>query len=216
MNTFYLVRHGQTVWNTLGKTQGHGDSPLTNLGVSQAENLGEALKDFPIDIVYSSDLGRAVQTAEIISEKLGKKSVPTPLLREMGFGIWEGMQLKKIEETYPEKFNLWRHSPDKLEIEGGETLNHILDRQKQLIEELNNKYENKHILLVSHSVTVRVMLLHFLDSSVKNLYRIKIDNTALNIVEYRNYGPVVIKINDTTHLNNGELIDEKQAKSALE
>ena len=98
MNTYYLVRHGQTVWNTLGKTQGHGNSPLTELGERQASELAEALKNYPIDMIYCSDLGRAVQTAEIVGSKLNIEVEPTDLLREMGFGIWEGMPMKKIEK----------------------------------------------------------------------------------------------------------------------
>ena len=212
MNTYYLVRHGQTVWNTLGQTQGHGNSPLTELGIQQAKDLAEALKEYSIDIIYCSDLGRAVETAEIIGKELNIEIHPTESLREMGFGVWEGMPLREIEKIYPESFKMWRNEPEKVQIEGGETLDMIKQRQDKLIEELNKKYKNKHILLVSHSVTVRVMLLSFLESHVRNIYRIKQDNTALNIVEWRNYGPVVTKMNDTSHIKG----DYKLNNSALE
>lgn len=216
MNTYYLVRHGQTVWNTLGQTQGHGNSPLTELGIQQAKDLAEALKEYPIDIIYCSDLGRAVETAEIIGKKLNIEIHPTESLREMGFGVWEGMPLREIEKIYPESFKMWRNEPEKVQIEGGETLDMIKQRQDKLIEELNEKYKNKHILLVSHSVTVRVMLLSFLESHVRNIYRIKQDNTALNIVEYRNYGPVIMKMNDTRHLKKDKTKGVNKSMSALE
>ncbi len=216
MNTYYLARHGQTIWNTLGQTQGHGNSPLTELGIQQAKDLAEALKKYPIDIIYCSDLGRAVETAQIIGDILNLEIHPTASLREMGFGIWEGMQLSEIEKKYPETFNLWRNEPEKVHIEGGETLQMIKERQDKLIEDLNKKYQNKHILLVSHSVTVRVMLLSFLDSHVRNIYRIKQDNTALNIVEYRNYGPVIMKMNDTRHLKKDKTNGVNKSMSALE
>lgn len=216
MNTYYLVRHGQTVWNTLGQTQGHGNSPLTELGIQQAKDLAEALKEYPIDIIYCSDLGRAVETAEIIGKELNIEIHPTESLREMGFGVWEGMPLREIEKIYPESFKMWRNEPEKVHIEGGETLDMIKQRQDKLIEELNEKYKNKHILLVSHSVTVRVMLLSFLESHVRNIYRIKQDNTALNIVEYRNYGPVIMKMNDTRHLKKDKTKGVNKSMSALE
>lgn len=216
MNTYYLVRHGQTVWNTLGQTQGHGNSPLTELGMQQAKDLAEALKEYPIDIIYCSDLGRAVETAEIIGKELNIEIHPTESLREMGFGVWEGMPLREIEKIYPESFKMWRNEPEKVHIEGGETLDMIKQRQDKLIEELNKKYKNKHILLVSHSVTVRVMLLSFLESHVRNIYRIKQDNTALNIVEYRNYGPVIMKMNDTRHLKKDKTKGVNKSMSALE
>lgn len=216
MNTYYLVRHGQTVWNTLGKTQGHGNSPLTELGKRQASELAEALKNYPIDMIYCSDLGRAVQTAEIVGSKLNIKVEPTNLLREMGFGIWEGMPMKKIEKMYPDTFRMWREEPDKAHIPKGEALSMVKDRTEELIKMLNDKYDNRHILLVSHSVTVRVMLLDFLESHVRNLYRIKQDNTALNIVEYRNYGPVIMKMNDTRHLKTDKNRGANEKVSALE
>lgn len=216
MNTYYLVRHGQTEWNTQGRTQGHGNSKLTELGKSQALNLAKALEKYPIDLVYCSDLGRAVETAQIISQKLGVDYIETSSLREMGFGIWEGMELKMIEKKYSDMFSLWRNQPDLLEVPGGEKLIDIKNRQDALIEKLNEEYQDKHILLVSHSVTVRVMLLSFLESSLKNLYRIKQDNTALNIVEYRNYGPVIIKMNDTAHLEAQNISGDNKAGSALE
>ncbi len=97
-------------------------------------------------------------------------------------------------------------------IPGGETLHIIKRRVDKFIEEINEKYDNKNIVLVTHSITLRVMLLSFLNSGMENIYRIKQDNTALNIVEFKEYGPVVEKMNDTRHL----IKDEKISNSALE
>ena len=211
-NTFYIVRHGQTNWNILGKTQGHGNSDLTPKGENQALELSKAIKEYPIDYIYSSDLGRAVQTAEIIGSTIGVDVIQTPSLREMGFGDWEGLLIEEIKKDHAKTYETWRNQPHLVNIPNGETLHIIKDRVDAFIKELNEKYDNKHILLVSHSVTVRVMLLSFLNSGVENIYRIKQDNTALNIVECRDYGPVVIKMNDTSHMKNNEKINN----SALE
>ena len=211
-NTFYIVRHGQTNWNILGKTQGHGNSDLTPKGENQALELSKAIKEYPIDYIYSSDLGRAVQTAEIIGSTIGVDIIQTPSLREMGFGDWEGLLIEEIKKDHAKTYETWRNQPHLVNIPNGETLHIIKDRVDAFIKELNEKYDNKHILLVSHSVTVRVMLLSFLNSGVENIYRIKQDNTALNVVECRDYGPVVIKMNDTSHIKNNEKINN----SALE
>ena len=211
-NTFYIVRHGQTNWNILGKTQGHGNSDLTPKGENQALELSNAIKEYPIDYIYSSDLGRAVQTAEIIGSTIGVDVIQTPSLREMGFGDWEGLLIEEIKKDHAKTYETWRNQPHLVNIPNGETLHIIKDRVDAFIKELNEKYDNKHILLVSHSVTVRVMLLSFLNSGVENIYRIKQDNTALNVVECRDYGPVVIKMNDTSHMKNNEQINN----SALE
>ena len=211
-NTFYIVRHGQTNWNILGKTQGHGNSDLTKQGENQAHELAQAMVDYPIDYIYSSDLGRALQTAQIVGDKIGVKVEQTSSLREMGFGVWEGLLIEEIKKDHADTYTTWRDEPHLVNIEGGETLHIIKERVDNFINEINEKYDNKHILLVSHSVTVRVMLLSFLNSGMENIYRIKQDNTALNIVEFRNYGPVIQKMNDTSHMKNNEKINN----SALE
>ena len=211
-NTFYIVRHGETNWNILGKTQGHGNSNLTEKGIEQATTLAQSINKYPIDYIYSSDLGRAVETANILADKLNLEVNKTKALREMGFGVWEGLLMDEIKESYADMYNTWRNAPHLFNIPGGETLSIIKDRVEEFIKEINEKYDNKHILLVSHSVTVRVILLSCLGSGLENIYRIKQDNTALNIVEFKDYGPVVIKMNDTSHFKTNYAVN----KSALE
>ena len=211
-NTIYIVRHGQTEWNLLGKTQGHGNSDLTPKGIEQAELLADSMTKYPIDYIYSSDLGRAYQTAEIIGNKLSIEVEKTEALREMNFGTWEGRIIKDIIEEDPELYKMWRNEPHLAKIPQGETLSQIKERTDAFIKEINEKYDGKHIVLVTHSLCARIMLLSFLDSSVQNIYRINQGNTALNIIELRDYGPVVMKMNDTTHIIN----DKKIENSALE
>lgn len=211
-NTIYIVRHGQTEWNLLGKTQGHGNSDLTPKGIEQAELLADSMTKYPIDYIYSSDLGRAYQTAEIIGNKLSIEVEKTEALREMNFGTWEGRIIKDIIEEDPELYKMWRNEPHLAKIPQGETLSQIKERTDAFIKEINEKYDGKHIVLVTHSLCARIMLLSFLDSNVKNIYRINQANTALNIIELRDYGPVVMKMNDTTHIIN----DTKLENSALE
>ena len=211
-NTIYIVRHGQTEWNLLGKTHGHGNSDLTPKGIEQAELLADSMTKYPIDYIYSSDLGRAYQTAEIIGNKLNIEVEKTEALREMNFGTWEGRIIKDIIEEDPELYKMWRNEPHLAKIPQGETLSQIKERTDAFIKEINEKYDGKHIVLVTHSLCARIMLLSFLDSDVKNIYRINQANTALNIIELRDYGPVVMKMNDTTHIIN----DTKLENSALE
>ena len=211
-NTIYIVRHGQTEWNLLGKTQGHGNSDLTPKGIEQAELLADSMTKYPIDYIYSSDLGRAYQTAEIIGNKLNIEVEKTEALREMNFGTWEGRIIKDIIEEDPELYKMWRNEPHLAKIPQGETLSQIKERTDAFIKEINEKYDGKHIVLVTHSLCARIMLLSFLDSDVKNIYRINQANTALNIIQLRDYGPVVMKMNDTTHIIN----DTKLENSALE
>ncbi|WP_455539318.1 histidine phosphatase family protein [Terrisporobacter sp.] len=211
-NTIYLVRHGQTNWNILGKTQGHGNSDLTEKGINQATDLAKSMVKYPIDYIYSSDLGRAVETAKIIANEFDKEVITTPALKEMGFGKWEGLLIKEIQEKYADIYKTWRNEPHLAQIPGGETLQIIKERTDKFLTELNEKYDGKHIVLVTHSVTARVILLSVLNSGMENIYRINQGNTALNVIEFRNYGPVVIKMNDTSHIK----VNQKIENSALE
>ena len=132
-NTFYIVRHGETNWNILGKTQGHGNSSLTQKGKEQALTLANSMKKYPIDYIYTSDLGRAIETADIIANELNLETKQTSSLREMGFGVWEGLLIDEIKETYSDMYSTWRNSPHLVDIPGGETLSIIRDRVNEFI-----------------------------------------------------------------------------------
>lgn len=207
-----LARHGQTEWNLLGKTQGHGDSPLTEVGISQAHDIKRALKDVVIDVVYSSDLKRAYDTASIAVEGREVNIIPTTKLREMGFGDWEGKTIPEITKEYRDLYRDWRNIPDEIVFPNGESLKNIEDRVSSLIDEIKREHEGKTVLLVSHSIAMRVLLLHILKSPMSNLYGIKLDNCSISEFEIRDYGIVVTKVNDTSHLRG----DFKLNNSALE
>jgi broad specificity phosphatase PhoE len=91
VTTLLLVRHGETDWNAVGRLQGHTDRPLSDFGRRQAEQLAEELEDEPLDAIYTSDLARARETAEIAGERLGLPVVLDPDLREKDWGTWEGL-----------------------------------------------------------------------------------------------------------------------------
>jgi len=85
-----LVRHGQTLWNNIGKYQGHTDVPLSKTGIEQASKVAKRLKNDKITAIYSSDLKRAKQTAEIIALEHNLPVITNTRFREINFGVWEG------------------------------------------------------------------------------------------------------------------------------
>ena len=91
MTTLLLVRHGETDWNAEGRLQGHTDRPLSDYGRRQARRLAEELEGEELEAIYSSDLARARETAEIVGERLGLPTVFDPDLREKDWGTWEGL-----------------------------------------------------------------------------------------------------------------------------
>ena len=91
MTTLLLVRHGETDWNADGRLQGQTDRPLSDFGRRQAQQLAEELADEELEAIYSSDLARARETAEIVGERVGLAVALDPALREKDWGTWEGL-----------------------------------------------------------------------------------------------------------------------------
>ncbi|HOP54967.1 MAG TPA: histidine phosphatase family protein, partial [Bacillota bacterium] len=102
MSIFYLVRHGTTQYNLENRFQGHLDIPLSNQGIEQAKKLADYLKDKKIDAIYTSDLKRAVQTAEYIAAAKSMKYRLLPSLREVDVGELEGLRWHEVKKEYPD------------------------------------------------------------------------------------------------------------------
>ncbi len=204
MNKFFIVRHGETEWNIQGKTQGQGDSKLSEKGKVQAEKLGKKLLEFNVNYIYSSNLGRTIETSTILSSILKTDVQYIEGLRERNFGKWEGLTIEEIKKGYEDIYKTWRSEPHKAIIPDAEDLVQLKERVLKCIHDINKKHKNENILLVSHSMSIKVMILSLLGCDLSNIYRIAQDNTALNIVEFREYGPVIIKLNDSNHLQEGE------------
>ncbi|KKQ21675.1 MAG: hypothetical protein A3G45_02605 [Candidatus Staskawiczbacteria bacterium RIFCSPLOWO2_12_FULL_37_15] len=146
----YFVRHGETEWNKKKIVQGHKDSPLTIKGTSSAERLGKLLRGKKIEIIYSSDLGRCVQTAEIINRCLKVKIIKTKKLRERNFGDLNGRPNKEVKKI------LDLNNPDK-KAPNGESFNEQKERVVLFIKKLFSE-KFKKILLVIHDGTARAIL----------------------------------------------------------
>ena len=117
-----LVRHGETAWNRATRIQGHTDIPLSPLGIAQAEKLAQALAEEPLAAIYSSDLSRARQTAEVVAASHGLGIHFDPALRERAFGRFEGLSWQEIDEGYPEDAARWRRRDPDFAVGGGESL----------------------------------------------------------------------------------------------
>jgi probable phosphoglycerate mutase len=139
VTTLLLVRHGETDWNAEGRLQGHTDRPLSDDGRRQARQLAEELADEPLDAVYSSDLARARETAEIVAERLGLPATLDPELREKDWGTWEG--LTPVER-------------DRVEFVGESTEAH----QKRILRALEwiaERHPGGRVLVVTHGGSMR-------------------------------------------------------------
>jgi broad specificity phosphatase PhoE len=134
----YLVRHGETTWNQMGRQQGHDDSSLTETGLEQARAAGRALRREIADIrsvcIETSPLGRARQTARIISEGLGvdpETIIVTPLLIEHHLGSWQGLTQAEIDDRYPGAWQAREENKWDYVVPGGESYALVAERAKR-------------------------------------------------------------------------------------
>lgn len=199
MKKIYLLRHGESQWNLLGKIQGQKDIPLTDRGRLQAKLAGDRLSSLEIDKIYSSDLSRAYDTAKIIGEKLNKEPITNKDFREISFGDWEGLSNKDIGAN-KEQVYLWRNEPENLQIPGGENLTQVQTRAMEALNKIIQDRKDESILLVSHGVTLKTLVLALLDMDLKFFKNLTIGNVGLSIIEFRDYNRVLKLFNDRSHL----------------
>lgn len=199
MTKLFLIRHGQSEWNSLNKIQGQQNTILTELGKKQALSLGERLINENIDIIYTSDLIRAYNTAEIISKKINKPVISNNAIREINFGIWEGLTIQEIKLKYKDDYSIWLKEPHKLNIEGLENLTILQERAMKYINEIMLQNEGKNIAIVSHGAILKTIILGLLNIPISHYKNITLSNVSLSIVECRDYNNVLVLFNDISH-----------------
>lgn len=202
MNIFF-ARHGETQWNRLGKTQGTQDTDLSTLGYRQAEKLADYLHNrYKIDKLYCSKLKRAKKTAEIIGKKMGISPTCDSLLNEISFGLWEGLSIDEIEAKYPGQLAKWR-SDLSFSPRGGESLSSIEKNANSFTNSLIEKHRerDKNILVISHSVTIKVLILSITGIPLSFINNIKIGQTGLSLIKVKDTRGIIMYLNNLQHLD---------------
>jgi broad specificity phosphatase PhoE len=148
MNTFYIVRHGETENNRAMRLSGWIDTPLTNTGLEPTKAVIGKMANTQIDEMYSSDLGRAFITSYVIARSLSftKEIARSSGLREVNYGDAANMYSAEAYELYPQLDRDTHFTPP-----NGESLNHMQQRVFQAIDAINNAHTDTNILLVCHS-----------------------------------------------------------------
>ena len=191
----YLVRHGETDWNKKLRFQGQTDIVLNETGIQQAIKVKDFLKDKKLDYIFSSDLSRAVQTADIIADNHNLKLIKYQGLREMNFGEWEGMTYTEIKENYPELVNKWFEDPSSVNPPGGESLQDFQDRVSDDFNEIINKHRDKKLLVVAHGGVIRTWLARVLKMPLEHYWSLEVDNTGISLLKYYGDSPVLNYLN---------------------
>jgi broad specificity phosphatase PhoE len=175
MSTLLLLRHGETDWNRERRLMGSLDIPLNEAGRRQARAVADLLVGFGVEVILSSVMVRAMQTAAIIAEVLGLPVVEDEGLVEVRFGQWQGHTYEEIAAD--PRFLDYVRDPVATATPGGET---IADVQRRAVDAVGGLIGVRRALVVSHGDVIRSLLSHFLGMPLGEFRRIRVDNCGLS------------------------------------
>jgi probable phosphoglycerate mutase len=152
MSQLILIRHGETVWNRERRMQGHSDSPLSEIGLRQAQMLARRLKKIEFKFLYCSDSGRAHHTARTVAELTGHELIVEPRLRERHFGVFEGLTGLEIEAQHPEAYLRFKSRDPHYQVPGGESAAGYRDRALACLVEIAGRHPDEVVVIVTHGL----------------------------------------------------------------
>lgn len=200
----YLVRHGQSAGNAEGRFGGHSPTPLSDLGRRQAELTAQALAVENINAIYSSDLFRAVQTAEPLAKLLDLPIIKTDAFRERNVGVLEGKTFDESKESHPEDYYALVNRKVHHVITKGESYRHLLRRTTGALREILSAHQGERVVIFSHTGAICFLTLYLLGAinrSTKQTPWLVTSNCGVNRFEIRGRNNVrVLALNDTRHL----------------
>jgi len=200
------IRHGETAWNVDTRIQGQLDVPLNETGRWQAQRLARALAARePIDVVYTSDLLRAWETARAVSETTGAPVVTDEGLRERGFGVFQGKTFAEIEASLPEEALRWRKRDPFWAPEGGESLTAMRRRVVETLHTLASRHTGEQIVLVAHGGVMDLLYRAATGQELQAPRTWQLGNTAINRLLWTPAGLSLVGWSDTSHLEDGTL-----------
>lgn len=200
MSRLILVRHGNTKLNSAQRFWGQTDVELSEDGVRQAGRLGDRLATEKIDVVYASNLSRALVTAEIIASRHGLGVTTCAELAEVNFGYLEGLTFDEISKLHPEQARQLADWSLPLKFPGGESTDEFNDRVSKFLLRLENHAPEATILIVSHAGVLRLMVCNLLGIGLEHWRQMRLDLASVSMVETYPRGAVLSLLNDTSHL----------------
>lgn len=200
MGNIYMVRHGETLWNNTMRFQGASDIALSDTGIAQAEKLAESFTNKNFIAIYSSDLQRAFKTADIVAKRKGLEVIKEPLIKEMSFGEWEGLNGKQINEKWPGSLDVFFEDPKNFDPPGGESFFQMQKRVCGAFYNICARHIENDILIVSHGGTIRAILADILKMDLTGIWKMRQSNTGVNIIARHGEDFVVNLVNSTIHL----------------
>ncbi len=195
-----LVRHGITQHNIEGRYTGHTDAPLAELGERQAAAVGKYLAREKLNVILSSDLQRARDTARAIACYHNLPVLEDPDLREINLGEWEGQSIKQIQERNSIAWTMVRSNPAHHAPSGGESLAQLCERAARVLQRCQKEYADQTVLWTTHGGLIGIMLCHILNLDLSYRRCFRAENTSITEIRFGQGLPVIARLNDTAHL----------------
>lgn len=200
MARLLLVRHGITEYNSTRRFAGYTDVGLSEEGNIQVEKLRDYLVGDRIDAVYSSDLKRAMVTAQTVSDGHNVDIISCPELREVNYGYIEGLTFQEIGQRYPRVAEMVINFNLKLSFPGGESFTGFIERTVKFLDRLDTHGESETVLVVSHSGPLRTLLCQLLGIEHDSWWQFRFDNASLSIVDTYPRGAILTRLNEISFL----------------
>jgi alpha-ribazole phosphatase len=186
MTKIILLRHGESLLNKENVYFGFTDSPLTKNG---KEEILKKIKNIPsYDLIYSSSLSRALESAQIINFK--NLHIKTDeRLKELNFGIFENKSYKEIKESHKDECDKWTSENISYTFPEGESIHNLSERVISFIEEIKNL--NKSILIVTHYGVINSILCHYISNNIESFWKFKCSHGSITTIEFHHDFPVL-------------------------
>ena len=202
MTQLILVRHGETVWNRQGRMQGQQDSPLSDTGMRQARQVALRLKGTAFAALYSSDLGRAHQTAERIAGETGHAIITDARLRERHFGAFEGLTGAEIRSRHPVEYERFKSRDPAYAMPGGESALAFRDRCLACLGEIARRHAGDTVVVVTHGLVLDMLHRAAHAIALDQPRALELLNASLNTFRHAPGGWQAVTLGDVSHLTD--------------
>lgn len=205
MTKLFFIRHGESVSNLTTQFAGSLDKPLTEKGREQAALTASFLSTIPFAAVYASDLSRAYDTGLAVAQSQGISIYPTPELREIYAGDWEGKQYSALEEQFADSYGVWRTQIGLATCPNGESVAQLQARVRACVDEIVRRHPNETICIATHATPIRVMECVWTNTPLEQMHTIPwVSNASVTVAQYDECGCGVL-IERDLHQHLGEL-----------
>lgn len=196
----YIARHGETDYNRLNIIQGSRDIELNEAGHLQAKNLASCFKNIPIDVIYGSNLIRSIQTAGYVAKVKNMKILTCNDLREMNFGIYEGLNYHDVKSDFDKLKVQWANGQLDKSCKNGESPKQVFSRADSCCQKIFSENKGKSILMVIHGRLIRILFTEWFGWDLRQMNQFSTPNVSFSLLEWENGTVIPVELNITNHL----------------